>query len=56
MTLLIFVGQIATGIALDVFVHQQLALGKIAGGALILGGMLANLSIDEQRRRERARM
>src|SRR5690349_10160013 len=45
MTLLIFVGQIATGIALDVFVHQQIALGKIAGGALILGGLLANLSI-----------
>jgi DHA3 family macrolide efflux protein-like MFS transporter len=40
MTLLIFVGQIATGIAIDVFVHQQLSLGKIAGGVLILVGLL----------------
>jgi bacterial/archaeal transporter family-2 protein len=51
MTLLIFVGQIATGIAIDVFVHQQFSLGKIAGGALILAGLLGNLSIDEDRKR-----
>ncbi len=54
MTLLIFVGQIATGIAIDVFVHQQLSLGKIAGGVLILVGLLGSLSIDEDRKRERS--
>ncbi len=51
MTPLIFGGQIATGIAIDVFVHQQLSIGKIAGGVLILVGLLWNLSIDEARRR-----
>jgi bacterial/archaeal transporter family-2 protein len=55
MTLLILVGQIATGIAIDIFVHQQLSLGKIAGGILILVGLLANLSIDEGRKWERLR-
>jgi len=54
MTLLIFVGQIATGIAIDVFVHQQRSLGKIAGGVLILVGLLGSLSIDEDRKRERS--
>jgi bacterial/archaeal transporter family-2 protein len=52
MTVLIFVGQIAAGIAIDIFVHQQLALGKIAGGVLILVGLLGNLSIDKDRKRE----
>ncbi len=51
MTLLIFVGQVGTGIAIDLLAHQQLSLGKIAGGVLILAGLLANLSIDEARRR-----
>lgn len=46
MTLLIFVGQIATGLALDVFLHQQLSAGKIAGGVLVLVGLLGNLAID----------
>lgn len=54
MTLLIFVGQIATGIAVDVFIHQQLSLGKIGGGVLILVGLLGNLAIDADRRRERS--
>jgi transporter family-2 protein len=53
MTLLMFVGQITAGIAIDVFAHQQLSLGKIAGAALILAGLLANLVID-QRSGERA--
>ena len=50
MTLLIFVGQIVTGIAIDVFVHQQLSRSTIAGAVLILAGLLWNLSIDEARR------
>ena len=52
MTVLIFIGQIAAGIAIDIFVHQELALGKIAGGVLILVGLLGNLSIDKDRKRE----
>jgi bacterial/archaeal transporter family-2 protein len=50
MTLLIFVGQIAAGIGIDIVVHQQLALGKIVGGLLILVGLLGNLSIDTGRK------
>ena len=40
MTLLIFVGQIATGIAIDALVHQRLLLGQVAGGGLILAGLV----------------
>ena len=42
MTLLIFVGQIASGIAIDALVHGRLEPGKIAGGGLILAGLLWN--------------
>ena len=53
MTLLIFGGQIATGLALDVWLQHQLSLGKIVGGVLILAGLLGNLSLDAGRRRAR---
>jgi transporter family-2 protein len=53
MTLLIFVGQIATGIAIDALAHQRLEPGKLAGGGLILAGLLWNQLIarDPARRR-----
>jgi bacterial/archaeal transporter family-2 protein len=53
MTLLIFVGQIATGIAIDALVHQRLVPGKVAGGGLILAGLVWNQLIarDPARRR-----
>ncbi|HEU4322235.1 MAG TPA: DMT family transporter [Roseiflexaceae bacterium] len=55
MTLLMFVGQLATGVAIDLLAHQQPALGKIVGGGLILAGLLVDLSIDRGRRRSLAR-
>lgn len=53
MTVLIFGGQIGTGIVIDVVVHQQLSIGRIVGGMLILAGLLVNLCIDQYRKRER---
>ena len=44
MTLLIFGGQIGTGIVIDVFIHQQFSLGQMTGGVLILVGLLGSLS------------
>jgi bacterial/archaeal transporter family-2 protein len=46
MTLLLFVGQLATGVVIDVVVGHQLSIAKIAGGVLIVVGLLHNLSID----------
>ncbi len=51
MTLLMFVGQLATGVAIDLLAHQQPALGKLVGGVLILAGLLIDLSIDRDRKR-----
>jgi transporter family-2 protein len=48
MTLLIVAGQIGTGLAIDLLSAQQLALGKLAGGALILAGLLGNLLLDRR--------
>lgn len=47
MTLLIFVGQIAAGIVIDIAVNQSVSPGKVVGGLLILLGLLGNLMIDE---------
>lgn len=48
MTLLIVAGQIAAGVAIDLLAAQQLALGKLVGGALILAGLLGNLLLDRK--------
>lgn len=53
MTLLIFGGQIGAGMAIDVFIHQQFSLGQLAGGVLIMGGLLGNLMIDKNRQQAR---
>ncbi len=55
MTMLIFVGQVGAGVAIDVFLHQQLSFGKVAGSILILAGLLWHLSgSDEAGKRERS--
>lgn len=46
MTLLIFIGQIATGIIIDYFALNELSPGKIIGSILVAAGLSYNLFID----------
>ncbi|MBI9012942.1 MAG: DMT family transporter [Clostridiales bacterium] len=48
LTLLIFLGQLATGVLIDYFVTQTISTGKILGGCLVIAGFLYNLKIDHQ--------
>lgn len=48
LTLLVFLGQIASGVAIDALARQHLPLGKVIGGALILGGLLWSLAVDRK--------
>ncbi|PRR77097.1 hypothetical protein CLLI_26150 [Clostridium liquoris] len=47
-TLLIFIGQIATGILIDYLTVNVVSKGKILGSILILGGLLYNFYVDKQ--------
>lgn len=47
-TLLIFIGQIATGIVIDYITLSTLSKGKILGSILILVGLLYNLYVDKK--------
>ena len=47
-TLFVFIGQIFVGIIVDYFVLNQLSVGKIIGGILVLFGLLYNLMIDKK--------
>jgi len=46
-TILIFIGQIFTGIILDYFRVGSISIGKIIGGLLIIVGMLYNSYLDK---------
>ena len=46
-TILIFIGQIFTGILLDYFRVGSISIGKIIGGLLIIVGMLYNSYLDK---------
>jgi len=46
LTLLIFLGQLITGILLDWLVEGYLSIPKIIGGALVLIGFIYNLYVD----------
>ncbi len=46
LTLLIFIGQLLTGVVIDYFVTQEIPIGKSIGGLLVIGGFLYNLRID----------
>lgn len=46
-TILIFIGQIFTGIILDYFRLGSISIGKIIGGLLIIVGMLYNSYLDK---------
>ncbi|WP_291559461.1 MULTISPECIES: DMT family transporter [unclassified Clostridium] len=47
-TLLIFIGQIFTGIIIDYLRLSSISKGKIIGGLLILLGMLYNSNVDKK--------
>lgn len=46
LTLLIFIGQLFTGIVLDFLVAGDLAFAKIIGGLLVVLGFVYNLRVD----------
>lgn len=48
-TVLIFVGQIFTGIIIDYIMEGSISKGKIIGGTLIILGMMYNSSIDKNK-------
>ncbi len=48
LTLLIFVGQLFTGIIIDYFVKGNISSGKLIGGLLVLAGLIYNLVIDKK--------
>lgn len=47
-TLLIFVGQLFTGIVIDFFTGNSISKGKFIGGILICVGLFYNLMIDKR--------
>lgn len=48
MTLLIFIGQIVTGIIIDYFLLNELSVGKIIGSIFVTIGLSYNLYIDRK--------
>lgn len=48
MTLLIFIGQIVTGIIIDYFLLNELSMGKIVGSIFVTIGLSYNLYIDSK--------
>jgi bacterial/archaeal transporter family-2 protein len=50
MTLLIFVGQLFSGILLDYFATHKYSMGTLAGGLLVLAGLAVNIWGDRKSR------
>ena len=48
MALLIFIGQLFTGIIIDYFTLGQLSLGKVIGGIIVCIGLAYNLNLDKK--------
>lgn len=48
MSLIIFVGQLFTGIIIDYFALGLISAGKIIGGLLVVAGLIYNLNIDNK--------
>jgi len=48
LTLLIFVGQVFTGVVVDVVLTQSFSARNIVGGALVAAGLAANLLLDKK--------
>lgn len=49
LTLLIFLGQLVTGVFIDYFVTKEVPIGKSIGGILVVIGFLYNLKVDYQK-------
>jgi transporter family-2 protein len=47
MSLIIFVGQLFTGIIIDYFALGILSIGKVIGGLLVVVGLIYNLYVDK---------
>lgn len=47
LTLLVFIGQLFTGMAIDYFTLGEISAGKIIGGFLVLTGLGYNLLVDK---------
>lgn len=48
-TLFVFIGQLFVGIIVDFIVLNQLSIGKVIGGILVLVGLTLNLMLDTKR-------
>lgn len=46
ITLIIFIGQLFTGIFIDCIILKTLPLAKIIGGLLVVAGLIYNLRVD----------
>lgn len=51
-TLLLFVGQVVTGIIIDFFVMSEISFSKLVGAIIIIIGILFNSKIDEKEVKE----
>ncbi len=49
LTLLLFIGQIFTGIIIDFFSTGEFAVSKLVGGLFVVGGLAYNLFLDAQK-------
>jgi len=50
LTLLIFVGQVFSGVLIDVFLAQEVVLRNVFGGVLVAAGLSINLILDSRQR------
>lgn len=53
LTLIIFVGQLFTGIIFDYFSQGLISIGKIIGGLLVILGLSYNLIVDKKLLKEK---
>ena len=51
-TLLLFVGQVVTGIIIDFFVMSEISFSKLVGAVVIIIGILYNSKIDAKEEKE----
>jgi len=47
LTLLVFVGQIATGVVVDAVIAQEISYRNLIGGVLVAVGLCVNLLLDK---------
>ncbi len=54
LTLLIFISQLASGILIDALMGHGVSIGKVAGGILVLLGLLYNQNVDRKAKQAHA--